>query len=251
MVGAVRIELTYRGYQPRALTIVLYPENWTVWCLQRDSNPQKTNFEFAMSTNCIMKARMVHEVGFEPTNLRQQFLRLPSVPLEYSRSLMATAARFELAIHAWKACDLTPCLCGHWWLHQESNLAYGGMNSALSQTIQPGVTPENWTQITGFTDQHTNHCVRATIYQRTGGRGRIRTCEAKRRLIYSQLVLTTYLLFHIWHRYEDSNPDLGLRRPLLYPVELYRYWRRVRDLNSCAGFLRPNGLANRPLQPLG
>ena len=58
-----------------------------------------------------------------------------------------------------------------------------------------------------------------------------------------------------WQGQKDSNPRHVVLETTALPTELYPYgilliWRRRWDSNPCGPNTNPNGLANRPLQPL-
>ena len=55
----------------------------------------------------------------------------------------------------------------------------------------------------------------------------------------------------LWQGQKDSNPRHVVLETTALPTELYPYvWRRRWDSNPCGPKMNPNGLANRPLQPL-
>ena len=57
-----------------------------------------------------------------------------------------------------------------------------------------------------------------------------------------------------WQGQKDSNPRHVVLETTALPTELYPFiwykWRRRWDSNPCGPKMNPNGLANRPLQPL-
>ena len=57
-----------------------------------------------------------------------------------------------------------------------------------------------------------------------------------------------------WQGQKDSNPRHVVLETTALPTELYPFiwykWRRRWDSNPCGPNTNPNGLANRPLQPL-
>ena len=58
----------------------------------------------------------------------------------------------------------------------------------------------------------------------------------------------------LWQGQKDSNPRHVVLETTALPTELYPFiwykWRRRWDSNPCGPKMNPNGLANRPLQPL-
>ena len=70
-------------------------------------------------------------------------------------------------------------------------------------------------------------------------------------------VISSWLLFMVLAIYEAvSCLKAGIWNSSLYISKkrnafMHSFWRRMRDLNPRGPLRNPNGLANRPLQPLG
>ena len=69
-----------------------------------------------------------------------------------------------------------------------------------------------------------------------------------RRFRFKKTILNRFFLLPLPNnrRWESSNPSSKTKRT---PIGVLLFWRRRRDLNSRAGYIRPTPLAGAPLRP--